>query len=102
MKAGTATKMILNMITTAVMIKLGKTYKNLMVDVQPKSEKLRSRAKRIVRQLVKTTDKEAKNLLEASNWEVKPAVVMGIKNVTYKQAKDLLSEHGGFLRKVLE
>ncbi|NIP37905.1 MAG: N-acetylmuramic acid 6-phosphate etherase [Candidatus Dadabacteria bacterium] len=102
MKSGTATKMILNMLTTAIMIKLGKTYKNLMVDVQPKSEKLRSRAKRIVRQLTGATDKKAQSLLLTSNWQVKPAVVMGVKKITYKEAKELLRRHRGFLRKALE
>lgn len=102
MKAGTATKMILNMITTAVMVKLGKTYKNLMVDVQPKSEKLRNRAVRIVKELVKTTDKKALDLLEKSGWKVKPAVVMGIKKITLQQAKALLKEHNGFLRSTIE
>ena len=102
MKAGTATKMILNMITTTVMIKLGKTYKNLMVDVQPKSEKLRNRAKRIVKQLVKTNYRKAQSLLEDSGWDVKTAVVMGIRKMTYLEAKALLSKHGGFLRKALQ
>jgi N-acetylmuramic acid 6-phosphate etherase len=102
MKAGTATKMILNMITTTMMIKLGKTYKNLMVDVQPKSEKLRNRAKRIVRQLVKTNYRKAENLLEDSGWDVKAAVVMGKRKMTYAEAKALLKKHDGFLRKALE
>ena len=102
MKAGTATKMILNMITTTLMIKLGKTYKNLMVDVQPKSEKLRNRAKRIVKQLVKTNHRKAQSLLEDSGWDVKTAVVMGKRKMTYLEAKALLSKHGGFLRKALQ
>jgi N-acetylmuramic acid 6-phosphate etherase len=102
MKAGTATKMILNMITTTMMIKLGKTYKNLMVDVQPKSEKLRNRAKRIVRQLVRTNYRKAENLLEDSGWDVKAAVVMGKRKMTYAEAKALLKKHDGFLRKALE
>lgn len=102
MKAGTATKMILNMITTTVMIKLGKTYKNLMVDVQPKSEKLRNRAKRIVKQLVKTNYRKAQSLLEDSGWDVKAAVVMGKRKMTYTEAKALLKKHGGFLRKALQ
>lgn len=102
MKAGTATKMILNMITTAVMIKLGKTFKNLMVDVQPKSEKLRRRAKRIVKMLVKTNYAKAQSLLEQSGWDVKTAVVMGRKKMTPSQAKALLRTHGGFLRGALQ
>jgi len=102
MKAGTATKMILNTITTAVMIKLGKTYQNLMVDVQPRSEKLRNRACRIVRELVNTSDKKAHSLLKASGWDVKLAVVMGIKNIPPSDARFLLEKNGGFLRRALE
>jgi len=102
MKAGTATKMILNMITTTVMIKLGKTYKNLMVDVQPKSAKLRNRAKRIVKQLVNTNYKKAESLLKNSGWDVKVAVVMGIRKLTFIEAKALLKKHKGFLRRALQ
>ena len=102
MKAGTATKMILNTITTAVMVKMGKTYQNLMVDVQPRSEKLRNRACRIVRELVNVSDKKAHSLLRASGWDVKLAVVMGIKNIPLSDARLLLEKNGGFLRKALE
>ena len=102
MKAGTATKMVLNTITTAVMVKLGKTYKNLMVDVQPRSEKLRNRACRIVRELVNTSDKRAYSLLKASGWNVKLAVVMGVKNISPSDARLLLEKNNGFLKKTLE
>ncbi len=102
MKAGTATKMILNMITTTLMIRMGKTYGNLMVDVQPKSQKLRNRARRIVKELVGTNYKKAESLLDESNWEVKTAVVMGIRKVSKIEAKRLLANQKGFLRKALD
>lgn len=102
MKAGTATKMILNMITTTLMIRMGKTYGNLMVDVQPKSQKLRNRARRIVKELVGTNYKKAESLLNESNWEVKTAVVMGIRKVSKIEAKRLLANQKGFLRKALD
>ncbi len=73
-----------------------------MVDVQPKSEKLRIRAKRIVRQIVKTNYRKAEELLEESGWDVKTAVVMGVKKMTFNDAKALLNKHDGFLRKALE
>lgn len=101
MKAGTATKIILNTITTAVMIKLGKTYKNFMVDVQPKSEKLRNRAIRIVRELVDTSDNEAYSLLISSGWDVKSAVIMGVKKIPLPEARKLLEKNRGFLRNAL-
>ncbi len=102
MKAGTATKMILNMITTSVMIKSGKTYQNLMIDVQPRSEKLRNRACKIVRELAKTTNKRAYSLLAESGWDVKVAVLMGIKNISSPDARCLLKENEGFLRRALK
>jgi len=102
MKAGTATKMVLNMLTTAAMIRLGKTYGNLMVEVRPHSEKLRDRARRIVVQILGINQKEAQRLLNKSNWDVKAAVVMRRKKMSYKKAKELLEKHSGFLRAVLE
>jgi len=101
MKAGTATKMVLNMLTTAAMVKLGKTYGNLMVDVQPKSAKLRDRAKRIVMEIAGVDEERAAKLLKKSGWDVKASVVMGKKNLTYDQARDLLMKNNGFLRKAL-
>ena len=101
MKAGTATKMVLNMLTTASMVKLGKTYGNLMVDVQPRSSKLRDRAKRIVTHIGGVDDDRALKLLEKSGWDVKSAVVMAVKDISFEQAKELLDQNGGFLRKAL-
>ncbi len=102
MKAGSATKMVLNMLTTASMVRLGKTYGNLMVEVQPNSEKLRVRAKRIVIQILGVNRQKAEVLLKKSNWDVKAAVIMGRKNLSYKEAKELLARHNGFLRKALK
>jgi N-acetylmuramic acid 6-phosphate etherase len=102
MKAGTATKMVLNVLTTASMVRLGKTYGNLMVEVQPNSEKLRDRAKRIVMHILGVDTKRAEALLKRSGWNVKVAVVMGKKGLTYKKAKELLARHNGFLREALK
>lgn len=102
MKAGTATKMVLNMLTTATMIRLGKTYGNLMVDVQPTSEKLNNRAKRIVMQILDINRQKAENLLSKSKWNVKVAVIMGSKELSYKEAKEHLEKHKGFLKKALK
>ncbi|HVY55265.1 MAG TPA: N-acetylmuramic acid 6-phosphate etherase, partial [Thermodesulfobacteriota bacterium] len=101
MKAGTATKMVLNMLTTAAMVKLGKTYGNLMVDVLPRSAKLRDRAVRIVTGIAGIDEREAIGLLKKSGWDVKASVVMAIKGIGYKKAKGLLLENKGFLRKAL-
>lgn len=101
MKAGTATKMVLNMLTTASMVKLGKTYGNLMVDVRPGSAKLRDRAKRLVMQIAGVGEERAMELLGKSKWDVKSAIVMEVKNTDYKNARKLLKEHGGFLRSVI-
>lgn len=102
MKAGTATKMVLNMLTTASMIRLGKTYGNLMVDVQPTSEKLKNRARRTIMQILDINRQKAENLLSKSKWNVKVAVIMGSKELSYKEAKEYLEKHKGFLRKALE
>ncbi len=102
MKAGTATKMVLNMLTTASMIRLGKTYGNLMVEVQPKSKKLKNRAIRIVMQVLGVDDKKANELLKKSRWDVKASLLMGVKNITYQEAKQRLTKCGGFLREALE
>ena len=102
MKAGTVTKMVLNMITTASMVQLGKTYGNLMVDVQPKSAKLRDRAKRIVSHITEVDEELASELLEMSGWDVKVAIVMQEKGTNLKDSKELLQKHNGFLREALK
>ncbi len=102
MKAGTATKMVLNMLTTASMVRLGKTYRNLMVEVQPNSEKLKDRAKRIVTHILGVDTKRAEALLKRSGWNVKVAVIMGEKGLSNEKANELLAKHGGFLREALK
>src|SRR6476620_460687 len=86
LKAGTATKMVLNMLTTAAMIRIGKTYGNLMVDVQMGSEKLRDRARRIVSIVTGLEDDEADKLLRRARWNVKAAIVMEKAGLAYPQA----------------
>ena len=101
LKAGTATKMVLNILTTASMIRMGKTYGNLMVDVQPKSSKLRDRAVRIVTELCGIESDEAIELLTSSGWNVKASVVMNKKNMGLKEALGLLEQEKGFLKDAL-
>lgn len=102
MKAGTVTKMVLNMITTASMVQLGKTYGNLMVDVQPKSAKLRDRAKRIVSHIAEVNVQTAYELLQESDWDVKASIVMAKKGLSLEDAKELLIKSNGFLREALK
>jgi N-acetylmuramic acid 6-phosphate etherase len=86
LKAGTATKMVLNMLTTISMIKVGKTYGNLMVDVQTGSEKLKDRARRIIVTVTGLTYDEADALLKRAKWNVKAAIVMQKATLTLPQA----------------
>ena len=74
LKAGTATKLILNCITTLAMVKLGKATSNLMVDLDPKNKKLRERAVRIVTALTDATPEQSKKILEQTNWVLKDAL----------------------------
>ncbi len=99
MKAGTATKLVLNMITTTTMVRLGKTYGNLMVDLRIGSEKLVDRSRRIVRELLGVSETEAERLLDAAGGSVKTALVMGRKNVDRVEAERLLDATDGFLRR---
>ena len=86
LKAGTATKMVLNMLTTIAMIKVGKTYGNLMVDVRTGSEKLKDRARRIIGIVTDLDYDEADALLKRSKWNVKAAIVMQKGDLTLTQA----------------
>jgi N-acetylmuramic acid 6-phosphate etherase len=86
LKAGTATKLVLNMLTTGAMILTGKTYGNLMVDVQIGSEKLRDRARRILNIVVELDAAEAEKLLKRAHWNVKAAIVMQKTGLTYARA----------------
>lgn len=102
MKSGTAQKLILNMLTTGAMVLLGKTYGNVMVDLQPTNEKLKNRAVRIVCQLAHTNEQTAIQTLEQTNWKVKVAVVMIAKSYTEQQATNELVARNGRLRMILE
>src|SRR5947208_4600606 len=98
LKAGTATKMVLNMLTTASMIRTGKTYGNLMVDVQTGSEKLRDRARRIIVIVTGLDYEEADKLLKRAQWNVKAAIVMQKSELTYTQALTRLRRAHNFVR----
>jgi N-acetylmuramic acid 6-phosphate etherase len=86
LKAGTATKMVLNMLTTIAMIRLGKTYGNLMVDVRTGSDKLKDRARRIVALVTALPPEDADALLRRAKWNVKVAIVMAKANIGYSAA----------------
>ena len=101
MKSGTATKMILNMISTITMVKLGKIYDNLMVDLKAVNKKLLDRGTRIIMQITGLDYRSASDLLESSEKEVKTAVVMHNKKCDIITARKLLSKHDGFLREVI-
>jgi N-acetylmuramic acid 6-phosphate etherase len=101
LKAGTATKLLLNMLTTGAMVRLGKTYGNLMVDLQATNQKLADRSRRIVSALTGVTTDEAAALLERSNGDVKTAVVVQQRGVSAEDARALLHAAGGQLRGAL-
>jgi N-acetylmuramic acid 6-phosphate etherase len=101
LKAGTATKMVLNMLTTVSMIKLGKTYGNLMVDVQTGSEKLKDRARRILSIVTGIGYDEADVLLRTAKWNVKAAIVMQKAGVTLPQALKRLKKADDSIREAL-
>jgi N-acetylmuramic acid 6-phosphate etherase len=102
LKAGTAQKMVLNMLTTASMIRIGKTYRNYMIDVSPTNIKLRDRATRIVSEIAGIDYDKAVSFLEKTGYRVKPAVVMALLNVDIDEADELLTKHNGRLREVIE
>ena len=101
LKAGTATKMVLNMLTTVSMIKWGKTYGNLMVDVRTGSEKLKDRAKRIVGVVTGLDPDAAEALLKRSRWNVKAAIVMEKANLTLPQAMKRLRQADNLVREAI-
>ena len=102
LKAGTATKIVLNMISTAVMIRLGKVYKGYMVDVVPSNKKLRKRAVRIIQEITGCRIGEADVLLDRSGGNAKTAILMHLKGLSCEEAKGLLERSDGSLRKALE
>lgn len=102
LKSGTAQKLILNMLTTASMIRLGKSYQNLMVDVKATNEKLTARATRIVMQATECDERTAKQVLTETGYDVKLAILIQLTGMDKSQAKTQLDIKGGFLRKAVE
>lgn len=102
LKAGTAQKLILNMISTISMIHIGKVYKNLMVDVQPTNEKLIERAKNIIVEVTDSTSDTAEMMLQETNMNVKLAIVRILTGKNTEEAQRLLKESNGFIRKIDE
>ncbi len=102
MKAGTAQKLVLNMLSTTVMVKLGKVYSNLMVDVNTTNAKLKGRARSIVMQATGCTEADAQRALIHANGSAKLAILMYQRQLSLAAAEALLNEHHGFLRQALE
>ena len=102
LKAGTATKLVLNTLTTASMTRLGKVYGNRMVDLQPRSAKLRARAERLVAELAGVAPGRARSLLKMARGRVPVAIVMARRDLTADAAARALRAAGGSLRSVLE
>lgn len=101
LKAGTAQKMILNMLTTGSMIKIGKTYENYMIDLKAVNEKLKDRAIRIVAQIADVSHSEALSALLKCDWEIKTAIISIIKNISIEDARMELKKRNGVLRKAI-
>lgn len=101
LKAGTASKMVLNMLSTGSMIKIGKTYENFMIDLKATNEKLKDRAIRIVSQLAEVNNSTAFDMLTKCDWKIKTAVVALQKKISIEDAEKELRMHCGVLRKVL-
>ena len=102
MKAGTATKLVLNMLTTISMIKIGKVYNNFMVDVQASNAKMIDRGTRIIMEITNTDYATARSALDHAEGSAKVAIVMLMKGVDLDNAVAQLERHKGFLREVLE
>ncbi|HEY7612639.1 MAG TPA: N-acetylmuramic acid 6-phosphate etherase [Gemmatimonadales bacterium] len=101
MKAGTATKLVLNTLTTAAMIRLGKTYGNLMVDLRAWNDKLIDRSERIVMETTGLPRPEARAVIDAADGRVKTAIVMARRRVSRDEAERLLEENEGHLRTIV-
>ena len=102
LRAGTATKLVLNMISTAVMVKLGHVYGTLMVNVQPTNRKLEDRARRIIQEAAQVTYEEATVLLDRAGRSVPVAIVMQKKHLSREEARALLTRSKGRLREALK
>ena len=101
LKAGSAQKIVLNMLSTGSMIKIGKTYENYMIDLKATNEKLRDRAIRIVTEITGVNPSIALEKLTESKWKVKPAIVSIKKEVSIEEAEKELIKYHGVLRRVL-
>ncbi len=101
MKSATAQKLILTMLTTAAMIRLGKTYHNIMVDLQPTNVKLRERAKRILMLFANVDYTTAEQTLQEAGWDTKVALLMLLGHLPVDQARELLAQHHGRIREAL-
>jgi len=102
MKSGTAQKLVLNMLTTASMVRLGKVYENMMIDLQMTNQKLVERSKRIVMTITGVSYEEAADYLIKAEGHVKTALVMIKANVGIKEAKERLKKTSGFVRRAIE
>ncbi len=101
MKAGSVQKMVLNMLSTGAMIKIGKTYENFMIDLMPTNEKLKSRAIRIVSEIAGVNNSTALQTLLESDWSVKTSIIMLKCELNKDEAKELLRKNCGVLRRAL-
>ncbi|MEI7342509.1 N-acetylmuramic acid 6-phosphate etherase [Pectobacterium brasiliense] len=101
LKSGTAQKLVLNMISTGAMVKLGKVYQNLMVDVKATNVKLLDRACRIVVEATGAEREKARQALVQADNEVKPAILMLLANIDVEAARERLKQHNGYLREAL-
>lgn len=102
LKSGTAQKLVLNMLSTGTMIKLGKVYGNLMVDVRATNEKLVERAKKIVCEATGTTREEAEKILKETDYNVKLSIFMILSKLEKNEAKKILDENKGYIVKALK
>jgi N-acetylmuramic acid 6-phosphate etherase len=102
LKAGTATKMVLNMLTTGAMVRLGKTFENLMVDLRASNTKLTERTRHIVKLLTDLETSAAQELLDACEGELKTAIVSQLRKISPAKARQLLEKASGHLRQALE
>lgn len=102
LKSGTAQKLVLNMISTGAMVKFGKVYQNLMVDMQATNVKLVDRACRMVVEATGIAREQAQALLKQTDFDVKPAILMALTGLDAAAAREKLAAHQGFLRAALE
>ena len=102
MKSGTAQKLVLNMLTTATMIRLGKVYENMMIDLQMTNKKLVERSKRIIMTITGLSYEESSEFLKKADGHVKTALVMIKANVDVNEARKRLEKADGFVRKAID